>query len=353
MLFRKKKFMLTILQSFNKPNLLLFALLIACGTSVTEARAGLLGIDVSTFQGLVNWDSVKAGGVSYGFAKATEGVNFIDNRFTTNMTNARQAGVPIGPYHFARPDSAVGTLADSIKQDAVNEANDFVDAIEPYYANYPGEYLRPVLDVERLPSSTEINTISEQKAYLSDWIEDFNDVVQDRLGMDVIIYANANYANTYFDNSLRSLDFWLARWTYDINDQPTSANLGIWNDWDFWQWSDSWSVGGLSPVDGNYFDGDVNDLAAYISGEPELVGDYNGNGVVDAADFTVWRDSWLTLGSDLPADGDNDGFVGNSDYDIWVANYGNTNLPATSTSVPEPGSLLLIALSLFTLSRKR
>ncbi len=326
-------------------------LLFAIGIS-TPAKAGLYGVDVSHWQGLVNWTALEQDGIAFGFAKATDGVNFVDSRFTTNMNNARLAGVPIGPYHYAQPDSSIGTLADPIKQDAVNEANDFVDAIEPYYTNYPGEYLRPVLDVEELPTSAEINTIAEQKAYLSDWIRDFNDVVQDRLGMDVIIYANSNYANTYFENSLRSFDFWLARWTYNVNNQPTSGNLGIWNSWDFWQWSDSWSAGGISPIDGNYFDGDINDLAAFLAGEPELVGDYNGNGIVDAADYTIWKDSWLSFGNNLPADGDNDGFVGNSDYDLWVEHYGETNLPTTSTSVPEPASCVLLAMSMFSLATR-
>ena len=130
----------------------------------SAAFADLLGVDVSTHQGFVNWTSMKNDGVAFGFVKATEGVNFIDNRFTQNMDNARNAGVPIGPYHYARPDSAVGTLADPVKQDAINEANDFVDAIEPYYTDYPGEYLRPVLDVEELPTTAEINTNSERRS---------------------------------------------------------------------------------------------------------------------------------------------------------------------------------------------
>ena len=308
------------------------------------AQAALLGIDVSTHQGTVNWTSVKNGGVAFGFAKATEGVNFIDNKFTTNMTNARNAGVPIGPYHFGRPDSAVGTLADPVKQDAINEANDFVDAIEPYYNSYPGEYLRPVLDIERLPATAEINTISEKRQYLSDWVRDFNGVVQSRLGMDVIIYANSNYANTYFESDLSSLDLWIARWTYNTNNQPTQANLGIWNDWAFWQWSDNWSVGGLSPVDANYFDGDLSDLEAYIAGgEAPLVGDYNDDGTVNAADYTLWRDTFSRFNTDLTADGNGNGAIDTGDYALWVSHFGETNL-ATSTSVPEPTALLLLSL---------
>jgi hypothetical protein len=79
-------------------------------------------------------------------------------------------------------------------------------------------------------------------------------------------------------------------------------------------------------------------------------GDYNGNGTVDAADYTVWRD---TLGGiDLVADGNRDGVIDAGDYDTWKANFGATAgsgsgvdlLGATgsaSASVPEPASFLL------------
>ncbi|QDT69582.1 Quinoprotein glucose dehydrogenase B precursor [Planctomycetes bacterium MalM25] len=61
---------------------------------------------------------------------------------------------------------------------------------------------------------------------------------------------------------------------------------------------------------------------------PQLVGDYNDDGVVNAADYTVWRDVERFEG-DHPADGDNDGYVNDADYDYWRLNYGAT--------VPAPG----------------
>lgn len=56
---------------------------------------------------------------------------------------------------------------------------------------------------------------------------------------------------------------------------------------------------------------------------PSLIGDYNEDGVVNAADYTVWRDAEGVIG-DHPADGDNDGFVNDADYDYWRLNYGAT-----------------------------
>ncbi len=85
-----------------------------------------------------------------------------------------------------------------------------------------------------------------------------------------------------------------------------------------------------------------------------LQGDFNNDGIVDLADYTIWRDTFLQFG-DLPADADGNGFIGNADYDIWEANFGSTaSSLATSTAVPEPSSaLLLVALTTSLLSANR
>jgi hypothetical protein len=82
-----------------------------------------------------------------------------------------------------------------------------------------------------------------------------------------------------------------------------------------------------------------------------MAGDYNHNGVVDAADYTVWRD---TLGSttNLQADGDGSGVVDQDDYLIWKATFGNTaagsGAGAKASAVPEPGSALLLLIGVLT-----
>ncbi len=68
-----------------------------------------------------------------------------------------------------------------------------------------------------------------------------------------------------------------------------------------------------------------------------LAGDYNGDGLVDAADYSVWRD---TLGSttNLAADGDGNGMVNLLDYNLWAANYGAEQL-SSNFATPEPATL--------------
>lgn len=76
--------------------------------------------------------------------------------------------------------------------------------------------------------------------------------------------------------------------------------------------------------------------------EPIFPGDYNDDGVVDAADYTVWRDSEGMPAGTLVNDVDG-GAIGHAQYNTWVANFGNTDLPAIA--IPEPSSCALLFVS--------
>ena len=102
---------------------------------------------------------------------------------------------------------------------------------------------------------------------------------------------------------------------------------------------------------------------SYLRAEPpstEPTGDYNGDHVVDAADYTIWRD---TLGSmiDLRANGDDTGLsagiIDDADYDFWKAHFGESVGPGTGSSVavPEPSVMwltLAAAIGCFYLRRR-
>ena len=93
------------------------------------------------------------------------------------------------------------------------------------------------------------------------------------------------------------------------------------------------------------------------TGAQLLGGDYNSDGRVDAADYTVWRNTLGQSGIGLPADGDGDNTVTSLDYGIWKMNYGETagsgSVANRVSVVPEPSSLTLTILALCTCRLRR
>jgi hypothetical protein len=90
----------------------------------------------------------------------------------------------------------------------------------------------------------------------------------------------------------------------------------------------------------------------YVTGVLSVVlaGDYNKNGIVDAADYTVWRDS-LGSTTSLAADGNDNGVIDAGDYDVWVSKFGNrSGSGANATAaVPEPATLRMFLVGILTL----
>jgi hypothetical protein len=81
---------------------------------------------------------------------------------------------------------------------------------------------------------------------------------------------------------------------------------------------------------------------------PQLTGDYNGDGSVNAADYVVWRKTLGQSGTDLPADGNGDEQITDEDYTVWRENFGasGSSMGAGSASVPEPGSMALVVAAI-------
>jgi hypothetical protein len=80
---------------------------------------------------------------------------------------------------------------------------------------------------------------------------------------------------------------------------------------------------------------------------PALLGDYNVNGIVDAADYVVWGKTLNQSGTALAADGNGNGTIDSGDYDVWRANFGaQAGFGSVSTehsAIPEPSELAVFA----------
>jgi lysozyme len=197
-----------------------------------------MGVDVSHYQGDIDWGQVKDSGISFAFLKATEGTTFIDDTFVQNLQNARAVGIKVGAYHFMRATSAT---------EARKEADYFISLI-----NDNGGFgvldLPPVLDVEIATADTKQQITTIVRA----WIRRVNNIT----GRQPIIYTYPYFADQYLDVSLSDIPLWLAN--YDV-DQP--ADRAGWTHWTFLQYSDKGEVPGIQGnVDMDEYEGTVEDL---------------------------------------------------------------------------------------------
>jgi lysozyme len=156
------------------------------------------GIDVSGHQAGISWRAIKRAGIRFAFVKATEGVTFVDSSFERHVTQARRAGIPVGAYHFARPDTNISD------RDPIAEADHFLDVAEPREGD-----LLPVLDLETpgLPAGRMV-------AWAKAWLRH----VGDRIGERPILYTFPSFWRDRMGNSraLARYPLWLA--SYGPND---------------------------------------------------------------------------------------------------------------------------------------
>ncbi|MDP3506389.1 MAG: glycoside hydrolase family 25 protein [Candidatus Melainabacteria bacterium] len=204
--------------------------------------ATLLGVDVSTYQGRIDWRKAKQAGIKFAFIKATEGSTIIDNRLVENRRNARANGIPCGYYHFFRPRSSVK-----------GQINNFVKAIGQLY---PGD-LPPVIDIE-VPDQWQEFTVAQRIVL----IKTFIDGVKSALGVDPIIYCSAYFPDDVLGNAkvLANYPLWVAHYT----SAPSPRVPAPWQFWTFWQYTDNGRIAGIAgPVDLNRFNGSLEQLAKF------------------------------------------------------------------------------------------
>jgi hypothetical protein len=96
------------------------------------------------------------------------------------------------------------------------------------------------------------------------------------------------------------------------------------------------------------WDLDIEASQVVLSVMPALAGDYNASGVVDAADYVVWRKLLNQTGAGLAADGDDNNIVNAGDYDLWRTNFG-AMIGSGAVAVPEPAAAWLLCFGLFSL----
>jgi len=202
----------------------------AFGIAIPE-NYSIHGIDVSKYQQIISWESVKEMKVKniqlgFAFIKATEGIENTDPQFKRNWKKSKQAGIIRGAYHFF--------LA---TKDGRAQAENFISEVDLEKGDLP-----PVVDIEQTYGvSTTI-----LKKELKEWL----DIVENHYGIKPIIYTGVDFYSRHLGKEFNAYPLWAAHYY-----QYTTPRID--RNWDFWQHSEEGRVNGiLSKVDFNVFNGD-------------------------------------------------------------------------------------------------
>ncbi len=204
------------------------------------------GIDVSHHQGTVNWHAVAESGVDFAFAKATEGLSFVDPQFASNWAGMKNAGILRGAYHFFRPMKSVAAQIENFLRTVGEIA--------------PGD-LSPVLDLEEapVPNGDEWESIppDERVPLALQWLQ----AVENQLGRKPIVYVRRGFIAQELPHAdpLGQFPLWIAHYT----SRPAPILPTVWSNWTFWQHTDGGKVNGIGGhVDLDRFNGALEDLQA-------------------------------------------------------------------------------------------
>jgi GH25 family lysozyme M1 (1,4-beta-N-acetylmuramidase) len=232
--------------------LLVAALVVAVtATSAAAANAAVIGPDVSSnnhnIGGIVNWGSVhSAGGASFAFVKATEGVGYRNPNFASDFASVHAHGMIRGAYDFARPSGATNA---AVAADATAEANFFVRTTGTLHK--VGD-LPPALDIE---VAGALNP-----ARLSLWTHTWLALTKKLTGRTPIIYTYPYFWKRMMGNSagFAGYPLWLASYS-----RTSPAMVGGWKRYTFWQYTYTARLAGVNRVvDMSVFNGTETQLKA-------------------------------------------------------------------------------------------
>jgi len=227
--------------------------LAGCGAGILDVDEGyphpsdypIHGIDVSKYQGDIDWSAVAASGVKFAWIKATEGGDHADEKFSANWAGAKSAGVPHGAYHFVywcRPPS---------------------EEVAWFEQNVPVEddALPPVLDVEATPDSRTCKRQLEREQTIAD-MKVMLEEMERHYGRRPVIYTSVDFYEAILsDGAFGDYPIWVR----STKHHP-AVRYGA-RKWHFWQYQADGATPGIEGhVDQDAFYGQPAQWQAFLDG---------------------------------------------------------------------------------------
>ncbi len=220
--------------------------------SLSASRYPVRGIDVSHYQGDIDWQTLAAEDISFAFIKATEGSTYVDGRFAYNYAEAQKTELSVGAYHFFSFDST-----------GEGQAENFIKTVAPHDGMLP-----PVVDFEFYGTK---NLNPPPKESVTPELQKLLSALEAHYGMKPIIYACEDTYELYLAGGYEDYDIW-------IRNVITSPTLSDGRAWTFWQYTNRERLDGYSGedekfIDMNVFCGTEDDYRTYIEENTYRSGD--------------------------------------------------------------------------------
>ena len=207
----------------------------------SKADSPVRGVDLSSYQGDVDWEVLSKQDISFAFIKATEGSSYIDPKYKENIENALKTNLRVGVYHFF-----------SFESSGAQQAEHFIDTVA-----ITENMLPPVVDIEYY---ADYKSNPPDKESVQKNLKELLEKLESRYGMKPIIYATQSSFKRYISGSFSEYDIW-------IRDVYFTPKLNDNREWTFWQYSDKEKLDGYNGVekyiDMNVFNGSLEEFRKY------------------------------------------------------------------------------------------
>lgn len=210
------------------------------------------GIDISHYQGAIDWSKVKTDGLSFVYVKATEGADGVDDQFAANWQGAAGAGLSRGAYHFY-----------NFCKTGAEQAANFVAQVPA-----DADALPATIDLEE---SGDCGTMPDKAAFRKE-LADFVAKLKAAYGHTPILYVNYSIYDKYFSGENDAYRLWIADTNHESPALPNNAS------WTMWQYGWHGSAAGISgEVDLDVFNGTPEMLAALPADNSVMVASLGPN----------------------------------------------------------------------------
>ena len=233
--------------------LLLFFLMIFNGyiipTKLEAEKYEVRGVDVSEYQGEVDWDRIKDQGISFAFIKATEGSKSKDDYFDRNIEKLKDMDVLLGIYHFF-----------SFETEGEEQAQNYINTVG--YVENDDSIFIPIIDVEYY---SYYKKAKPYKEWIIEELQTMLDELESVYRVKPMIYTTMEFYNDYIDGNFSDYDIWIR----DIVTKPSLKN----RDWKFWQYTGKGRLDGYSGqekfIDLNVFNGTKEDFDSFVESKKQ------------------------------------------------------------------------------------